>query len=102
MSTNEIHVDDIGTKFSITIKDGDLAIDLSSSINIILTFRKPSDELITRTASFVTDGTNGQIYYDTEPGDLEEAGYYKLQAKVTFPNGVFYTNIHTFQVHCNL
>jgi hypothetical protein len=99
---NEIHVDDIGTKFTITIKDGDDLVDVSSALFVVLIIRKPDDEIINRDASFSSDGTDGQVYYDIVDGDLDEAGYYKLQAKVTFPNGVFFTNIHTFQVHCNL
>lgn len=102
MAVNEIHVNDIGTQFSITIKDGDDVVDISSAISVTLTFRRPDDELFTRLSSFTNDGTDGQVYYDIQDGDLDEAGYYKLQAKVVFPNGVFYTNIHTFQVHCNL
>lgn len=99
---NEIHVNDIGTKFSITIQDGDNAVDVSSSIAITLTFKRPDDELFVRTASFTNDGTDGKVYYDIQAGDLDEAGYYKIQAKVSFATGNFYTNIHTFQVHCNL
>jgi hypothetical protein len=99
---NEIHVDDIGTKFMITIKDGDDVVDISSALFVTLIFRKPDDEVIYRDASFSSDGTDGQVYYDIVDGDFDEAGYYKIQAKVTFPSGVFYTNIHTFQVHCNL
>ena len=99
---NEIHVDDIGTKFTITIKDGDDIVDISSSLLVTLYFKKPDDEVIERNALFVSDGTNGQVYYNIINGDFDEAGYYKIQAKVTFVGGIFYTNIHTFQVHCNL
>lgn len=99
---NEIHVDDIGTKFSITIKDGDLPVDISNAINIMLTFKRPDDELIYRVGNFLTDGSDGRIYYDVIAGDLDEAGYYKLQGKISSPSGTFYTNIHSFQVHCNL
>jgi len=99
---SEIHVDDIGTKFSITIKDGDVAVDISNAISILLTFKRPDDELIYRSGVFTTDGTDGRIYYDIVAGDLDEAGYYKLQGTVSSPSGVFHTNIHSFQVHCNL
>lgn len=99
---SEIHVDDIGTKFSITIKDGDTAVDISNATSIVLTFKKPDDELIYRSGVFTTDGTDGGVYYDVVAGDLDEAGYYKLQGVVSSPSGVFHTNIHSFQVHCNL
>jgi len=100
--SNEIHVDDIGTKFSITIKDGDDVVDISDALFVTLFFRRPDNEVIERDASFTSDGSDGQIYYNIIGGDFDEAGYYKMQAKVIFANGVFYTNIHTFQVHCNL
>lgn len=99
---SEIHVDDIGTKFSITIKDGDEIVDISNATSIVLTFKRPDDELIYRSGVFTTDGTDGKVYYDIVSGDLDEAGYYKLQGKVSSPSGVFHTNIHSFQVHCNL
>ena len=31
MAANEIHVDDVGTKFIVTIKDGDTAINVSAA-----------------------------------------------------------------------
>ena len=31
-----------------------------------------------------------------------QAGNYKLQGKVVLTSGTFYTDIHTFKVHCNL
>jgi hypothetical protein len=43
------------------------------------------------------------MYYDAVAGDLDEVGKYKLQGKVFLGgSGTFYTDIHTFQVHCNL
>jgi hypothetical protein len=99
---SEIHVDDIGTKFTITIKDGDSIVDISDAVLVLLIIRKPDSEIITRNASFTSNGEDGQVYYDIMDGDLDEAGFYKLQAKISFQNGVFYTNVHTFQVHCNL
>ena len=35
-------------------------------------------------------------------GDLDEVGNYKLQGKVTLPSGTYFTDIHTFKVHCNI
>ena len=44
------------------------------------------------------------MYYDAVAGDLDEAGNYKLQGRVFLGggSGTFYTDIHTFKVHCNL
>lgn len=102
----EIHQNDIGTRFQVTIKDcgGTDAIDVSNAIYRQFTFRKPSDVLMTRTASIFGDGsaTSGVVYYDTVAGDLDEVGMYKLQAKISFASGTYYTDIYTFKVHCNL
>ena len=105
---SEIHLNDIGTKFVITVKDGGETVDISngnvSSRSII--FRKPSDIVVTKTGSVYDTGSgaSGVMYYDALPGDLDEVGFWKLQGKIEFTGelGVFYTDIHTFQVHSNL
>lgn len=100
---SEIHVNNIGTRFLVTIKDGDVVVDVSTASTLTMIFKKPDDEVIYRSATKFTNGTDGKIYYDTTNGDLDEAGQYKLQGKVIFPNGsTYYTDIHTFHVHCNL
>jgi hypothetical protein len=102
----EIHQNDIGTRFLITITDCDdsSVVDVSSALYRQVNFRKPDDTILTRTASIFNDGSalSGVIYYDTVAGDLDEAGQYKLQAKIGLPSGTYYTDIYTFKVHCNL
>jgi hypothetical protein len=100
--SSEIHVNDVGTRFIATVKDDDKIVDLSHAIQIEIIFRRPSDELFYRIGSVLTDGTDGKVYYDTIEGDLVDVGMHKLQAKVYLANGTFYTDIYSFQVHCNL
>ena len=45
---DEIHVNDIGTRFLITVKDDGSAVDISSASALQINFRKPSDEIINR------------------------------------------------------
>ena len=101
---SEIHIDDVGTRFLMSVKDDGSTVDISAATIKQVNFRKPSDTIINRTGSVLGDGssTSGVMYYDTVAGDLDEAGHYKLQAKVAIPSGTYYTDIHTFQVHCNL
>lgn len=99
---SEIHVNDIGTRFLATIKDDGIIVDISQAISITMIFKKPDDEVVHKIGTLLSDGTDGQVYYDTIVGDLDEAGYYKLQAKVVLSNGTYYTDIYNFQVHCNL
>ena len=102
---SEIHQDDIGTRFLITVKDDGNLVNISgvsgSTIHQI-SFRKPSDAVINRNATLQDFGISGVMYYDTIAGDLDEAGLYKLQAKVVVPSGTYYTDIHSFKVHSNI
>lgn len=102
---SEIHVDDIGTRFLVTVKDGTSVVDISSATSLVIDFRKPDDTIINRTGSTLGDGSasSGVMYYDTVAGDMDAAGNWKLQGKITLSStGVFYTDIHTFKVHRNL
>ena len=102
---SEIHKDDIGTRFLMTIKDdGDLVNISGVSGNSVhqISFRKPSDTVINRNATLQDYGISGVMFYDTVAGDLDEAGVYKLQAKVIVPSGTYYTDIYTFKVNSNI
>jgi hypothetical protein len=102
---SEIHKDDIGTRFLMTIKDDGDLVNISgvsgSSVHQI-SFRKPSDTVINRNATLQDYGISGVMFYDTVAGDLDEAGVYKLQAKVIVPSGTYYTDIYTFKVNSNI
>jgi hypothetical protein len=102
---SEIHINDIGTRFLVTVKDGTSVVDISSATSLVIDFRKPDDTIINRTGSTLGDGSasSGVMYYDTVAGDVDAAGNWKLQGKITLSStGVFYTDIHTFKVHRNL
>tara|TARA_B100001094_G_scaffold220255_1_gene214297 strand:+ start:1128 stop:1433 length:306 start_codon:yes stop_codon:yes gene_type:complete len=99
---SEVHVNDVGTKFLATIKDDGVAVDISTATSITMIFKKPDDELMQKAGTLDSDGTDGKVYYSTLAGDLDEAGLYKLQAKVILSTGTYYTDIYSFKVHCNL
>jgi hypothetical protein len=102
---SEIHKDDIGTRFLITVKDDGDLVNISGvgggSIHQI-SFRKPSDAIVERNATLQDYGVSGVMFYDSVAGDLDEAGVYKLQAKVIIPSGTYYTDLYTFKVHSNI
>lgn len=100
--SSEIHLNDVGTRFLITVKDRDTIVNIANYSSLTLIFKKPSSTTIYRSGILHTDGTDGKIRYDTAAGDLNETGTYKLQGRVALPSGTFYTDIHNFQVHCNL
>lgn len=98
-----IHLGDIGTSFRISILDcNSNAIDISNASTKQIIFKKPGGGSLTKTASFVTDGTDGLLEYNTISGDLDEVGTWKIQAYVVAPNGSWRTNFSSFKVHRNL
>ena len=102
MAANEIHLNDIGTQFLLSVKDGSSAVDISSATTKQIIIKKPSGTKVTANTAFSTDGTDGKMYYNAVDGDLDEAGSYKLQGKVVISDGTFYTDITSFKVHRNL
>lgn len=101
--TGEIHINDIGTVFQVTIKDeNEDIVDISSATVKNLIFQKPDGSTITKSASFVTDGTDGLIKYTTVSGDIDSYGNWKLQAFIDLGDTELYSDITKFTVYKNL
>jgi len=103
---DEVHLNDIGTIFRATINDCvdgvQSVLDISSATTKELVFKTPLGILKTKTASFTTDGTDGQIEWTTINGDLDEIGEWKLQAYIVLPSGSWRSDIGCFIVNENL
>ncbi len=104
MSLPEIHQDNIGTVFRFAIRNQDDAVvDLSSASLLEIRFRKPDrTTILVKTATLVTDGTDGLIQYVTIAGDLDTSGPWTRQARVTIPAGDFWSEVIAFQVEDNI
>jgi hypothetical protein len=99
----EIHLNDIGTTFRLTILDcTDSFIDVSSALTKEIIFQKPDRTSVTKAALFFTDGSDGIIQYVTVADDLDMTGKWRIQAKVTLPTGTWSSNIEAFKVYPNL
>ncbi len=105
-SEQEVHYNDIGTVFEVTVKDcvsgTATVLDVSGASALELVFKSPSGVAATKTASLVTDGTDGKIKYTTVDGDLNEVGTWRLQAKISIGGGVFRSDVGSFKVYENL
>jgi hypothetical protein len=102
MPANEIHKNDIGTVFEITIKDGPLVIDISGATTKNILLKPPTGTLLTKAGVFVTDGTDGKIKYTTISGDLSEVGVWQVQGHIATPDGEWKSDILNVSVHDNL
>jgi hypothetical protein len=93
-----VRVGDVGTVFEIVVIDENGPVNIQFSNTREFIFGKPSG-FITRPAQFVTDGTDGRLFYVSVPGDLDEPGEWRLQARVEVPGvGIFKTETCTFFV----
>ena len=99
---DEIHKGDIGTRFLITIIDNNLPSPLETATTKEIIFKKPNNDIITKTAIFYTDGTDAKIYYDSIADDLDEIGDWRLQVSLIFPDGAWKSDVEVFVVHSNL
>lgn len=99
---SEIHALDYGTELRITVKEDDVAVDISTATVTEFLIRKPDGTLLTVNADFYTDGMDGALTYTTVEGDTDIAGNYKFQARIEIGGGIFYSSWAIFKVHCNV
>lgn len=103
MGSGEVHKNDVGTTFILTIKDQDEAVvDVSSASTKQVLFQGPNNKKVAQTASFTTDGTDGKIEYSLQSGDIPMVGTWKVQGKVVVGGSTWFTDITEFTVYDNL
>jgi hypothetical protein len=107
--TNKDHIQVGATNLAIKlqIKEGNEILNLvsasvsASSITIII--EKPNSTLISASASYFNDGTDGIVFYRTSgSSDLDQVGNYNVQAYLIMPDFSGYTTPVTFTVYENL
>lgn len=106
---DEIHLFDEGTAFIVTFKEWnettntDDIVDIGPSTEILFHFKKiNSGTVIQKTASLLTDGSDGKAVYITLATDLDEIGKWQLQGQVDLPGGHWSSNVEDFKVYSNL
>ena len=102
MGANEIRKNDIGTVIYGTIADASGAVDISGATTKQIILLKPDGTSIQEDASFVTDGTDGQLSYTIQSGDLNVCGTWRIQWLIILTSGTWRTDAKTFKVYGNL
>ena len=103
MSLEHIVNRTFGQAIEITVEEDDVAEDISSftsTLQIIL--KAPSSKIVTKTAAFKTDGTDGIVTATLADGDIDEDGEWKIQARLTKSGADIRTVPTTFTVNENL
>lgn len=84
------------------IKEGHKISNISDATVKNIIIEKPDSTLVTKSGSFITDGTDGLLYCRTISTDLNQAGDYNAQAYIESPNFNGYSTPITFTVYANL
>ena len=96
--TYDVHLNDIGTKFLITIKEGTSAVDISGATIKQLKFKRKDGTVFEVDADFETDGTDGVLEYITEDGDINQVGKWSVQPYLEMPSWQGHTQKIDFRV----
>ena len=99
MSINtDVHLNDEGTRFLITIKEGSDPVDISSATIKELKFKRKDGTGFTVDAGFDTDGTDGVLEYITLPDEINQIGKWSVQPYIEMPNWSGHTAKVDFRV----
>lgn len=101
----DVHLNDIGTIFELTILDQDDAVvNVSSAVGAgtkVIRFEKPDGSVVSQEAVFSTNGTDGKIRYVSLSGDIDQVGTWSMQGFVNITAGEFSTECPEFPVRPN-
>lgn len=75
----QLHVGDYGTALRLTVSEDGTAVDVSAATTKQIKLRTPEGRVLTKTASFVTDGSDGAMQYTLQQGDLDAPGLWRWQ-----------------------
>jgi len=96
----------VGTKnlmIECVAKEGYDALDISDATVKQIVIQKPDNTTLTKDGTFVTDGTDGALYYMTETSDIDQPGTYYVQSYFELPDGFEgFSSIDDFVVVANL
>ena len=105
----EIQLGFIGAAIIITVVELDengleVVVDISAATSLQIQFKKPDTArtVVVKTASKVTDGTDGKLQYITILDDLDLIGIWEVQALITHPNFTGPPTVERFKVVRNI
>jgi hypothetical protein len=88
----------------LTVTENGSALDIHTATVKQITFKKPDNSIVTVTAAFTTDGSDGKIQYTAAANFLDHPGTYQYQGVITLPDSAtpWKTEIVSFNVAATL
>lgn len=99
---NNIRVNDVGTLIKLQVSEDDVVLDISAATGLQFIFEKPDRTTVTKSALFLTDGTDGMLYYETIAGDIDLPGWWRVQAAFTLGGWIGKSSVEQFYVEKNI
>lgn len=87
-----IHIGQVGTVLTTTVtkvvSNAEVPVDLQGTSSTEIEIQKPDGEILAPfVASFVTDGSNGQITYTDMVGIFTEGGTWQIRGVINYATG---------------
>jgi hypothetical protein len=99
MSLDDLVEDGSGQVIILTVTEDDTAKDISSFTTAKeILFKAPDGKLVTKTATFTTDGTDGKVQCTLAAGDLDQRGDWEVQAHIESASQEIYSVAVAFTV----
>jgi len=86
----------------VTIKEGGVVVPVQDTTSRQIILKKPSGTTLTKSAVFLTNGSDGKVKYKMLPGEVNELKTWSVQAIVQWSDGRFASTIDSFDVESNL
>lgn len=105
MATKSVQELNEETRFIATIVEDGSAVNVSSATAKKMIFKKADGTTSIETAEFLTDGSDGKIYYDSATGFLTPPGSWTRQGYVILVSprtGKYYSETKGFIVRSNI
>lgn len=95
---DNIHALDYGWTLRIRIVQDEVIQDISSYTTRQFIFKPPVGATVTKTATFDFDGTDGVLKYTVEDGLIDQAGDWRVQARISKTGAELTSESLTFRV----
>jgi len=99
---SDVHVDDYGTIFRVWFKDGGVVVDISLATTKDIYLKPPGTASTGYAGTFITDGTDGGLYYTSGAGVLTTDGEWAIQGHFITPSGSWKSQVRYFDVLPNI
>lgn len=100
---NFCQIGNAGLQFKVTFLDSEgQPLNISGATAKKINLLKPDGTMVQKTASYLTNGIDGAIYFVTGANDIDAAGLWYVQGEVTVGGSTLTTALGQFEANANI